>query len=114
MFLTDIQHVANSWGNCQNPLSSKKVGSELFSGGLQLQAVVKNIKASKHVFDFIRLPECKINFMSGGEGNGERRGIKLGEVIRDVSFATLKFRLICTKVESLSARIPPTSNIFLN
>jgi len=32
-------------------------------GGLQLQALLKNIKASKHVFEFIRLPECNINFM---------------------------------------------------
>lgn len=41
-----------------------------------------------------------------GEGNGERRGIKLGEVIRDVGFATLKFRLICT--ESRKLKCPDT------
>lgn len=41
-----------------------------------------------------------------GEGNGERRGNKLGEVIREVGCATLKFRLICT--ESRKFKCPDT------
>lgn len=44
--------------------------------------------------------------VSGGGEWGEE-GIKLGEVIRDVSFATLKFRLICSEGRKLKCPDTP-------